>query len=121
MTLEEIRAGLEEIKPGDWVALYDRGNISKEQVTKTTKTYIIIIEAKFRRKSGRRSGKVQLWQYIRPWSKDIEQEIVRVQIKQKKSALISKIRIANFYSLELIELKEIALKLGIKIGEEVVK
>lgn len=110
---------LEEIKPGDWVALYNGNIISKEQVTRITKARIFIGDYQFNKKDGNQYGKYSFYKmaYIKPWSKEVEQEIAERQAKWKRAVLVHKIKVTNFHSLDMNELKDIAAKLGIKVGE----
>jgi len=104
---------LSEIKTGDYVALYNnRGDcIKKVQVERVTNAQIVINGEKYSKEDGHKiEGSKDRWfgsPWIRPLSKEVEDQIEALQLKEKRSCLINKIRNYNMKDVSLETLEKI--------------
>jgi predicted butyrate kinase (DUF1464 family) len=99
---------LDDIKTGDIVAVSDNHGIVKAQITRTTKTLIIINGAKYSRRTGRKQNENE-WNpcYVKSLSESVEKEIAEYQTKRNRENLIISIQNADFDKVPTEILKQI--------------
>ncbi len=113
---------LNEIKAGDYVALYHRGQPRKVKVDRITNTQVIIGGDRYSKKSqykvGDTGGGWRSRSYIAPLSEVVEQEIAEYQLKVKKGNLADKINYDVLIKLSLETLQQIMALIEQKKAEK---